>query len=346
MTVPPSSNTGAEVTEVSAPTENRVLIDFLSWTLKTTDPHEAISLCGLDGFDWSNIGGGGMGYRYSLRCGNMVVFYDGRDDMGCHISFSGNGCRQFETGVTYTYPWLSLLETLSLIGAKITRLDLAIDNVDGNLRLDYLNNSIDACEIRSRFKFCDDLRRRSLSRSDAAKNSGSAAPLGETIYLGSKTSRFLIRFYDKAAQYKLDTHWVRCELQCRKERAQQAAKYLLDGVSAGDLAFSSLNQYFAVINLDDSNISRCTLKEWWAAWLHTTSKLKLTVAKAQKYIHHVVSYLQRQYSATFAMLRKYYGVIGFHDFMSSLVTTGNDKLTRKHDSIISMSRVFASDLPF
>jgi hypothetical protein len=38
------------------------------------------------------------------------------------------------------------------------------------------------------------------------------------------------------------------------------------------LASGIINNYFAIINNDDSNISRCTLQNWWSEWLQSTEK--------------------------------------------------------------------------
>ena len=335
--LPPFNNMGAlSPSAPVAPVENQVLIDWLSWTLKVNDPDEAIKLSGLSALPFSDSKGGGMGYKSSKRSGNIVVFFDGTENMGCHISITGQGCRQYEAFKKVSHCWYQLLHQLTACNAKITRIDIALDNVDGALDLDLLQSAIDKREIRS--KFHGGYKHEKFSFGDEIEK-------GRTIYIGSPASRLKFRFYDKAAQLKLDSHWVRAELQLMAERAQEAVKYLLKSVDPGHLAVSVLNNYFTPVNLDDSNRSRCTTQSWWSAWLTTTEKLRLTTMKAIRLVDDVMIHLDKQYSASLAMCKKFLGVTAFHEFIHTLVTNGKDRLTAKHQMIIECSRL-TTELPF
>jgi phage replication initiation protein len=105
---------------------------------------------------------------------------------------------------------------------------------------------------------------------------------GETIYLGSNKSHTLFRVYNKAQQLGLDGHWIRFELRLRDKRAQEAIKLFASSMPVGCLATGIINNYFAIINNDDSNKSRCSLQTWWAEWLQSTKKIRLTTEKAIK----------------------------------------------------------------
>lgn len=330
---------GAEITTALIPEKNQVLIDWLSWTLKTKDPREAIELSGLSCMDFSESSGGGMGYKSSLRSGNIVVFYDGNENMGCHISMSGKGCRAYEAMKDTAHCWYQLLVRLQNENANFTRLDLAIDNVDGGLCLDKLETAIREKHTRTKCRKSRKIEELALT--------GEEQNLGKTIYLGSPQSRLKIRFYDKAAEQQLNGHWVRCELQCMSERAQEAVKHLLNRVEVGTLAASALNNYFAVINLDDSNKTRCSLQDWWAAWILSTEKLKLSTMKAIKYVPEVMEHIKRQYSASLALCKRYLGVVRFHEYIHDLINTGLEKQTKKHEMILQCSKLeLTTDLPF
>lgn len=337
--VPPSNNMGAEIT---APLVNRVLIDWFSWTVKVLDPHEAINMSGLSALSFTESKGGGMGYKRTLRSGNIVVFYDGSENMGCHISMSGEGCRLYESVQRVKHCWYQLLHRLASIGATITRVDVAMDNVDGSLDLDKLMDAIKSKSVRSRFRGGHKIEK--FTFTDDEEN-------GRTIYLGSPSSRIKFRFYDKAAQYHIECHWVRCELQLMAERAQEFAQYLIKGMLIGEIACSVLNNYFSVINKDDINISRCSLAAWWAAWLTNYQRISLTVAKSLRIVPQVIDHIKRQYSASFALCREYLGVVSFHEFVHDLISTGKEKMTKKHQHIlqstyIETGMVPAVDLPF
>ena len=341
MTSPPSNNMGALITGApEIPLKNQVLVDWLSWTLKVLDPYEAIRLSGLSCLSFESCDHGAMGYRKSLRSGNVVVFYDGRDVMGCHISMTGQGCRQYEGAQNTPHCWYQLIVLLLSVDASFTRLDLAIDNVDGVLDMRKLEWNVRRKRVRSLFKGGQKIEKFSFLEN--------APKQGKTLYLGSPQSLIKVRFYDKAAQLCLDGHWVRCELQLMAERAQTAVKHLFAGMEAGTLAVKVLNHYFSVINLDDSNKSRCSLQGWWSSWLTTTDSMRISVMKAIKVIDEVVSHIKRQYAPTFAMLKKFLGVAGFHDFMSELISSGTERLSKKHEMIMACSRLVCEDfeLPF
>lgn len=328
---------GSKITETSIPSQNQVLIDWFAFTVKELDPHTVIDSLGLAKIGFAETSGGGMGYKRTLRSGNIVIFYDGTETMGCHVSMTGQGCRQFEQHFPSPNRWLCFFILLDELKATVTRLDIAVDNIDGALDLERLQQCIDDRQIRSRFKKGHIIKNCTFSPTDEIHQ-------GHTIYAGSPQSSLKVRFYDKAAQMEIDGHWTRAELQCRKERAQEAIKHLLKGVDLGHLAISALNHYFQPINIDDSNRSRCTVQAWWRAWTDTTTKLKLSTMKAIKMIDEIIYHVKRQYSASFAMIKKYMGVADFHDFITEMTTTGKQKLLRRHEMIIACSRLMTEPL--
>lgn len=345
LLMPPSSNTGAEFMCPQIPTENRSLIDWLSWTVKVTDPHEAVKLSGLSFLDFQESKCGGMGYRASKRCGNIVVFYDGAQNMGVHIVMSGQGCREFEARLknekNQSVLWFRLLHNLQDIGATVARIDLAIDTVDGSLPLYLVEQSIREKRVQSRFQQA--MLYEQMSLTDDEK------PTGKTIYLGSPKGRIKIRFYDKMAERGLSPDcgsWVRAEVQCMAERAQVAVQHLCKGVSAGELVAGVMNTYYRPINAESVNKSQCSTQEWWSSWLATTEKIRLTTAQAVKYVTDCMEYVKRQYGATFAMFKKYLGVAAFSDFMHDLTTSGADRMGRKHDQMIEITHLSVITPPY
>ncbi|MHB8121337.1 MAG: replication initiation factor domain-containing protein [Desulfuromonadaceae bacterium] len=370
-TPPPSNNMGAQITvlpsskmgclltkevkkplkKVEKPLQNEALVDWFAFTLPLVRcPDEAVKISHLDCFDFQPCDFGGMGYKKSLRAGNVVVFYDGAENMGVHISMTGQGCRQYESIKGTKNCWEQLFLSLHNLNhitpdtVKFKRLDVAIDNVDGQLCLDALESSIRANEVRSIFKGGKLIEK--LAFTDEKKNHG------KTIYVGSDTSRLKARFYDKAAQLQIDGHWVRAEIQFMAERAEKAILAYIKRTVLGEIVTKTLNQYFTLIERDDSNISRCTVKPWWAAWLGTTEKLKLTTRKADKYVSEVVDHIKKQFAPSFAMMRKFYGVVDFHEIIRDLVESGKERMSKKHEQIIAMSQLdmeideFCTDLPF
>lgn len=329
---PPSSNTGAQIT---SPLENQVVIDWFAFTVKKNDPYEVCDMLGLKRGLFTELERGGMGYKKRIMFGHITIYFDGSENMGCHVEMSGQGCREYETS---NHSWLDLIAFIELETANITRLDLAVDTVDGSLTLEQINEAVQSGRVRSRFSSSR------LMMSEKLHDYGTSLT-GITRYFGSGTSRVQFRIYDKQLESGTDSVWVRFELQLRDDRATVAASEILRRQNLGFVAAGIINQYLAFINRDDSNKSRCTLQDWWFNWLHHTEKLKITTAKAIKLVSQVQDYIKKQYAPTLAMIKKAVGVAAFSDFLKDCLTDGYSRLSAKHDQIILNSRLCA-DLPF
>jgi phage replication initiation protein len=335
--VPPSSNTGAQIT---APSENRSIIDWFAFTLKKNDVYEVVDLMGFKRGLFSELERGGMGYKKRLQYGHITIYFDGSADMGIHVEMSGQGCREYETS---KHTWSDLIALIELEKGKITRLDIAIDTVDKSLDFSLITKCLKLGNVRSRFT-----KSRLMISSDITPEG--LANESQTRYFGSGSSRVQFRIYDKAAQLGLETDWIRFELQLREDRATAAAFEILRRSDLGFVAAGIINQYLAFINNDDSNRSRCSLTDWWFNWLHHTEKLKLTTAKVMKTITQVKDFIKKQYAPTLAMIKKSGPYHLFQDFIKEVLDDGYTRMSQKHDRILENSKLCAlnlcSDLPF
>jgi len=324
---PPITNRGAQIT---IPPENRSLLDWVAFTLKVENPLAMLKVIGLPPALFTEFQYGFSGYRKSLRFGNISVYYAGREGMGCHVEISGQGCRQFEAQFAEN-PWLELFTTALAAGANFTRLDLAIDNVDGALSLERLCDALQDhdTQVRSRFGEWRRILKGSFNRGEQVT--------GETIYLGSAKSHLMFRIYNKAQESGLVGVWLRFEIQLREKRAQEAAKLLISPVPVGSLAVGIINNYFAIINDDDANVSRCSLQAWWSAWLQSTDKITLTTERDIKLVSDSMEFIKRQYAPSLAMIDKHLGAAPFKEFVRELLTDGRGRLRSKHEKILAAS---------
>lgn len=330
---PPLTNRGAQI---SFPLQNQFLIDWVSFTFKLNDPRAVIEIIGLKQSLFTELDAGMHGYRKSLRYGKIGVFYDGQACMGCHVSISGQGCRQYE-GQFEENPWLDLFTNALSHKAKFTRLDIANDNVDGALDLTKLQSAIESKQIRSLFKNASEISTFSFSSIKSKKDDA------RTIYFGKRSSRVFIRFYDKAAQLETPLPWIRAEIELKKERAQKAVELMASGVPIGEIFVGVLNTYIAVINLDNNNISRCTLQTWWQSWLQSTEKIKLSTSRAIKTVEEAMDFVNRQYSPTLAMIKEYLGVAIFSEYIQDLVANGKERMSMKHEKMMFLSQQCKTD---
>ncbi len=324
---PPLTNRGALIT---IPLLNQFLIDWAALTFKLNDPQEVISIIGLKPSLFTELDRGIHGYRKSLRYGSIGIFYDGQSNMGCHVVMSGQGCRQYE-GQFENNPWFDLFTKALSSNANFTRLDLAYDNVDGALDLAMLKDAIINRQIRSRFRNASENINFILGREVQNQDDG------RTIYFGKRSSRVFMRFYDKAAQMKTFFFWNRAEIELKDKRAQKAASLLVSGLPVGQLFVGVLNEYLAVINLDDSNISRCSNQLWWSSWLQSTEKIRLTTSKAIKTVEEAMEYVKKQYSPTLAMIKEHLGFVPFNDYIREMIKDGEERMTIKHEQMLFLS---------
>jgi phage replication initiation protein len=317
--------------EIPIPSENRSLLDWVSFTFKRDDPHQVAGIIGIDPDLFTSFPFGFSGYRKSLRFGNISIYFDGRDDMGCHVEMSGQGCRQFE-GLFTENPWQELFQAIVSENGKFTRLDIAIDNVDGALSLEKIWNAIQDHENQVKTLFGEWRRIQKGSFHTGEKITG------DTIYLGSAKSQVMFRIYDKAQESKTTGHWIRFEIQLRDKRAHEAAKLFASGIPVGSLATGIINTYFSIINNDDSNVSRCSLQSWWSEWLQSTEKIRLATDQSKKLVSDSMDFIKRQYAPSLAMIRKHLGFSPFKGFMQDVLDDGTERMGPKHEKILADSK--------
>lgn len=324
---PPTTNRGALITY---PFVNQFLIDWAAFTFKLNDPFEVLKIINLNESLFTELERGIHGYRKSLRFGNICVYFEGRENMGCHVVMSGQGCRQYE-GQFAENPWMELFINAIDHKASFTRLDLASDNVDGGLDLGKLKDAIINREIRSRFRKAIEIKEFSLSQETSQIDNG------HTINFGKRISRIVIRFYDKAAQLEIPLPWIRAEIELKEKRAQLAVIKFVSGMPMGQLFTGIINEYLAVIYLDDSNISRCTIQGWWSDWLQSTEKIRLTSDKQIRCVEEVMEFVKRQYSPSLAMIKEHLGDLSFREYIRDILTDGTKRMGMKHEQMLFIS---------
>lgn len=327
MHQPPYSNTGAQNTM-----KNRVILDWCAFTV--IDRKFIPNLLNIPWSYFSELPRGGNGYKKQATFSGITVQWDGNSDMGVHIEMSGTGCRTFEGlhGDVWSLFFMELLEC----DAKFTRIDIALDDFEGLLHMRTLESKIRKAYVRSRWKDARILNKIKLE---------SGIYQGRTIYFGSPQSRILARFYDKALEQKskgvenVPDHWVRCELQCRDDRALKVAQYISDLSTQflGDLSAMFVRNYLEFLNplRGDTNKSRWPVCSWWDSFLVYTGKLKLTTEPKKKGLDDVRQWIVSQVSASLAMLSfNSKGELVSLEDVVSIALDGKDKLKDKHLRII------------
>ena len=119
------------------------------------------------------------------------------------LELTGGGCRLYETsgGSDHAQRWSLLASLLGLCDARITRIDIAADDMEGRFPVswaiaNYDDGQFDRRGQRPKARLIDDMGNRT----------------GKTFYVGSRQSENQLRVYEKGReQGDKDSEWVRYE---------------------------------------------------------------------------------------------------------------------------------------
>lgn len=289
---------------------NLVIYDYLSFTTKLHSPDKVVNLLGLEKINWVE-GRGAHGYRERWFFESISIHYDGREDMGVWCEMTGKGCRAFESYGNGDYEALFELILSETENMNLTRLDAAYDDHDGILDI---------------VKLCEDTRKQEfVSRfNDWQVIEGSK---GCSVTHGSMKSDIFLRIYDKAAEQGLEdgSHWIRVELQMRRERA--SAFVGVNG-AIGLVFCGVLLNYLRYVEPDavDTNRWRWPLKDYWSDLMEDACKIQLYQKPGVDYNPAVLQdYVIRQCGNAIDAYIKICGINMFLDKLRNRGTMPNQK---------------------
>lgn len=158
--------------------------------------------------------GGFSGYRYSakLLCNGtqagLVAW--GAQNFGYYVSFSGSGCSAIDMTVLH-----KALQQMP--GAKLTRVDVALDDLEGETTVPYLREQYEDGAFITRGappKYCY-IESGALVPKEDQKKYGVTPSGGRTFYVGNRQNGKLFRGYEKGKQMQSEEYpnWVRLEIQ-------------------------------------------------------------------------------------------------------------------------------------
>ncbi len=266
------------------------------------------------------------------------------EEQGICIKLSSQGLDYFnkylETyGLTLRH-WLGEWRALSFGDyiSKYTRVDYAMDDItkEGETPCITLTKVFRAAqngEICKKARTLDLLSGAEMSARMRIKYCHGEPIKGRTLYVGVRQSGKLVRFYDKLAEqlhkkqpvpYDV-VNWTRCEVEFHEAEAMKVMNAFIDK-SDEDFAeymCGVVNNQCRFINRDNDNISRCTVKRWWKAFLNGCTKcfklphkkpVRSALARAERGL--------KQYVRTIYTLYQEVGLDGlylfFHDEVEKL----------------------------
>lgn len=326
--------------------ENIILIDWFSFTVKNVSHKAIIGWLGLNSVKFVE-GNGHYGYHSSLFFGGMWILYDGRDDMGICVEFSGQGCRQYETSGNRPLELL-VRQVIQFDTANITRLDVAFDDVDeeGDGLLDIMKIE----RLVRRDRYISKFGSKSGSWSGKHNDGSEKEPLAYSVYLGSSQSDVRFRIYDKAKERGgLDYHWIRFEIQLRRKAA---VNFITTPGTVGFKFCGVINNYLRFItpNKNDTNRRRWASPEWWTNFLSHTEKVSVFAKKDVEYnLAKVERYIRDQAGNTIFTYIKCVGWMRFRELMNEPdrnLNPNQQKLIAEYKEIMDeKTREFWDNMP-
>lgn len=307
------------------PKENRLIYDWVSFSTRIHKPDEIMDLIGMRDCPWEILNSGN-GYTHRHHFGGVSIsFCEG--DMS-HVGgfylldMSGQGCRTFETYGNGNYDNLFKLvqreegKPKVTQDVRLTRLDVAYDDMTGLLNIDQICDKTRLQEFVSR-----------IQRYEAIYGSN-----GNSVNFGSKGSNVFIRIYDKARErgFTDGRHWVRCELQLRKENACGFVNKLPNS-SLSELYHGVLKNYlsFREVNENDTNKRRWEESPWWTAFLDNARAVSIVEKPGVIYnLSACEKYVLTQPVGSIKTLIKIYGSEAFIEMINSAPAPKNPKYRR------------------
>lgn len=303
-----------------------VLVDWLTFsTRKYQLPEDVISdVLKLD-VGLFEAGFGMMFYQKSLQFDGISVFYEpiqraNSFDMGICVSMSGSGCRAFERYSESDF--VSLFKVLSEDDTSVcSRVDLACDDHSGLLDLDLIAQYVSDGRVRSRLS-----KYSIISSFEGGLNA-------KTIYLGSEKSAYRCRIYDKAKENGCPEGeiWNRFEIVLRDHYSDSFIDFI-QSMDLGLFISSFLKSKIDFIELDDSNISRCSLALWWTDFIDHFVGVEFSsdLSESSDDLTRLEDFFLYQYAPTFSLL---YDALGF-DFFHKLYHEGKERRSSRKNALL------------
>lgn len=244
-----------------------------------------------------------------------------------HLSLSASALTFYEE--TRFFDVVGFVEHVLGLGARVTRLDLALDDKDERVTLERILTARESGHIITRLKF-------DVPHGIGVLDHDGTKPW--TLNWGSrKGGGNVVRIYNKAAEQELDGFWVRVEAELHGDKADQVTHDLVKRGWTGKVAAG------VVRGLLDFRDSACGLKDktswpmlpWWRDFLGECEVLKFgTAASPDRTVEDDFRYLVNQVSRPFVRAFSVYG----EDVITAMVKVGAARLTEEDHIAIELSQ--------
>lgn len=275
-------------------------LDYLRFTNRQfTEPSQIIALM-FPELVWEECAGGRNGYRKKMRCKGapIEIWHDGTGD--CFgtlcVEMPGQGMRLVEMLPSFQGWPAFLTAILNLEGVNVPRLDVAMDDLGGNIRMQTVRDHINDRKLVTRAQLGRAYKQ--VISADDRVDGGSR----DTIYVGSRTSERMLRCYMKAIAAGDAFDGLRFEMEYKNETAMRVAMLIAAG--DWDAVKGVMRDFidFKEMESEGENKSRWKTATWWEDFVQA-AKHKLNVARlVEQSIEKTWKHMVRQWSQFAYML--------------------------------------------
>jgi len=182
-------------------------LDWIEYTLKNGKGVLYPAHLTKDAVERHGLMGYPLGFEYSD--GRIELVTPKRPEMGTHVIMASQTLKALDIEP------LDMVKHVCSNGAAMTRLDVAIDCFNCNLRPEQATKEIEAGNVKT------------TARKFPAWHE--AGGHGYTQYIGKKSSAIYCRIYDKAAEMEVVGDYTRVECVFKHERAAEASRRIVAG---------------------------------------------------------------------------------------------------------------------
>ena len=236
----------------------------------------------------------------------------------CRLTVPGKVCRSKPAEVV-----IAGLKALELVtGGRFTRIDVAVDDYGKRLRL------VDIVRGVQKGHGCG-FKKSALI---IGLQGGSLRNKGWCLYLGSRESEKMVRYYDKFAESNGADDCFRWECEFKGKTAQAAwdrisvySRSLDVGMVLRDLALGAIN----FIERKDKNLDRGVQVKFWAEWISYVKAvpLKVLVVRPKSSISRKIKWVSSQVARSLALICVASNQPDFLQWVSNLVGEASNRFT-------------------
>ncbi len=130
-------------------------------------------------------------------------------------------------------------------------------------------------------------------------------------------------------------HWVRFEIVMRGQNANGFVACVVNSNDLGLLASGILNDKLAFIERDDTNISRCTICQWWLDFVDAVAAVKLVSKEEIRHkLEDKIEWVRHQIAPTLSLINDARGFFMIRDILA----IGLNKRTTQQQALLDSYR--------